>query len=135
MMFHQMSLDEALEAARQESFSSAVTRLNGTTDAQEAKEQGMAAAEAGADQEWVEAAENAVKSIAARLPTFTADDVMELLESYQTKDGRALGPVMTRMAKAAICKKTRETVPCRRKSRHGTDIRVWQSLIYSPSFS
>jgi hypothetical protein len=136
-MFEQLTLEQAIERANQESFSSSISRLNGPLDGVEAKEQGMAAAEAGADRYWVEAAENAVKSVACRQSEFSAADVMDLLDSYgvQTKNGKQLGPVMTRMAKQGICKATSHCPPSHRKSRHAGNQRVWQSLIHSPSFS
>jgi hypothetical protein len=106
----------------------------------EARDLGMERAERGASPEWRETMFELVEQVARQHPTFTTDGVFEALwnipedERPTTPEGRALGPVMIRAAKAGICSKA--DMPARlsrRRSRHAAPLNVWRShLIEQP---
>lgn len=97
-----------------------------------AKEEGMERVDAAADDDWKDAAERAVKDAARSLPEITSDDVMaRIAPDVRTHELRALGPVMSRAAKAGWIRKA-DKAPrlCARPSRHRAPLTVWTSLIY-----
>jgi len=102
-------------------------------EAQAARDRGMRRAESG-NSKWIAEAVAAVRRVAQTHTEFTADDVWDDLESTaddRPRDGRALGPVMRKAAAAKLCRKTNRVQPCRRKTRHYTEIAVWMSLVYT----
>jgi hypothetical protein len=80
---------------------------------------------------WWAAACRAVKEIASKQPTLTADDVLILVESwgYVTTDNRALGPVMNDAKAKGLIKATGQFEPSINKRKHQSPTRIWQSLI------
>jgi hypothetical protein len=97
------------------------------------KAEGMARVDEHANEAWKAAAQRAVLEAARALPQLTADDVMARIDpSTKTRDRRALGPVMTRAAKAGWIEQA-DVLPvkCGRPSRHAAPITVWKSLLFA----
>lgn len=98
--------------------------------AEEAKQDGMARAEAHADTEWQNMALLAVQYVALSKRTFIVDEVWQYIPSnLHTHNLRAMGPVMKRAQKLGWIE------PCghattSRVSAHGTPVTLWQSKIY-----
>jgi hypothetical protein len=94
-------------------------------DAVEAREDGIARADAHADREWKEAAFAAVVCAASAHPTFTADQVWPRIPSeFTTHEPAALGPVMLAASRAGLIRKTGEMRASREPRRH-RDLVVW----------
>ena len=88
------------------------------------RDEGMAAAAAGAGPEWIARAEETVRRVARQAEEFTSDDVWDAgLE--KPAEPRALGPVMLRLAREAVIVPTGEWRASRYSSRHIAPIRVW----------
>lgn len=103
------------------------------TAAQESKEAAIARVGAAADPVWVKAALEAVVYVCERRATFTADAIWWVLEYAGINvpdEPRALGAVMKIAEKVGVCKSTRQFEQTVRPSRHGTDVRVWRSMVY-----
>jgi hypothetical protein len=78
------------------------------------------------DEGWRIEALEAVRRTALRLPSFISDDIWESgLE--QTREDRALGPVMLKAARIGYCRKTDRVRPSVRSHLSGKP--VWESLI------
>lgn len=93
-----------------------------------AAEQGMAQADANADQAWKQAAEAAVLHVARMRVTFTADDVWRqicLSTGVETHEPSALGPIFNRLRRQGVIKTTGEFAVSSRASRHAAPLRVW----------
>lgn len=80
---------------------------------------------------WWAAAHRAIKDIATRQMTITADEVLALIESwgYKTNDNRALGPVMNSAKAKGWIKATSTFEPSSNKRKHQSPTRVWESCI------
>lgn len=80
---------------------------------------------------WWAAACRAVREVASKQATFTADEVLRLVESwgYATTDNRSMGPVMNDAKAKGLIKATGEFEPSINKRKHQSPTRVWQSLI------
>ena len=97
-------------------------------------EQAMAAAYAKASEAWRREARRAIEDLARHRASFIAWEVWQLLaargiETPNGTDGRAMGPLLRYAARKGICARTSETRPTDRVSRHGTEERVWRSLL------
>jgi hypothetical protein len=93
-----------------------------------AAEDGMARADAHADNAWKQAAEAAVLHVARMRVTFTADDVWRQLAvatAVETHEPSALGPILNRLRRQGVIKTTGEFVVSHRASRHAAPLRVW----------
>jgi hypothetical protein len=125
-MITQVTLDDLI------SFSALASRSEGQTEERtKSKAEGMDRAERNADPLWKAAALQVVHDICSECPTFTADDVLERLESLEveTHDNRALGAVMRSCARLGLCQLTDRVQPSRIKIRHCRPVAVWRSLI------
>lgn len=99
----------------------------------------IAAADAGADPAWKEAALNIVEDLATIHDTFTTDEVWDELRvrGLDTPEHRAMGPVMLRAARLGICEvetcdscgTTKVMTKTAREEAHVRDIAVYRSLI------
>lgn len=103
--------------------------------ARSAKQQAMAQVEENADEAWKRIMYGLVVMVARHRPRFTSDDVFEAYyatsQTAQTHEPRALGPLMTRAAKAGVCRLADcRPVNSRRASRHSAPLSVWDSLIF-----
>jgi hypothetical protein len=87
-----------------------------------------------ANSDWKEIAAACVQTAAILNTEFTADDVIELLESEHpevaTHTNRALGPIFLRAEREGLIRNTDRVVKSRLPRRHGRKITVWQSLVF-----
>jgi hypothetical protein len=88
---------------------------------------------ADAGYEWKVWILEAIREVALRHPTFTADDV----EDWRLKHGgpsvherRALGAQMKKAAKAGYCATTNESLASRQRVNNSRPMQVWRSLLY-----
>lgn len=92
------------------------------------KEAAIAKAERGAPTGWLALAEQAVMA-AAELGTFTTDDVWARLGKHGAAgtppEPRALGAVMSKLAKAGRIAATSRYEPSARVACHGRPVRMW----------
>ena len=98
-------------------------------EVERARDLGIATAAAGASPSWKAAARTALRTVAAREPDFTADDVLAELERMgapRTPNLAALGPVFLAAARAGEIVKTGELRRTRFARRH-RDLTVWRS--------
>lgn len=114
-----------------------VHRATAVTDlplfaAREARDEGIARASAKMDPEWSEAAMDAIRSLAVRVPTFIVDDVW-LTGLAKPTEARALGAVMLRAAREGIIRRTKEYRPSAQVGNHANPRVVWASLIHRVS--
>ncbi len=104
--------------------------------AQESKEAAIERVGNAADPVWLKAAVEAVVWICERRADFTADAIWWVLEYAGIavpREPKALGAVMRIVKKVGVGIPTRQFVQTVRKSRNGTDIRVWRSTVYDRS--
>lgn len=104
-------------------------------DAGEAgKRDGMARARRHADPHWWQSMLECGKQIAEAQPYFYSDDVVLLCQKLHpnagTHEPRAIGPLMTKLARLGYCVKTQDTAPPRVPQCHGRPKSVWWSQIY-----
>ena len=96
--------------------------------ATEAREDGIAQADANADDDWREVATHVVDLLAGTGEPFTADHVVAMLEELwpevTTHNLAALGPVFKRAARDGSIVKTGRLVPSRIARRH-RDLVEW----------
>lgn len=91
----------------------------------EARDDGMAAALAGAPDEWGDRARRAVAHLAARRPTtFSSEDLIRLVGMPPAGDGRAVGAILGAAARRGLIQRVGETQATRR-SQHAARIGVW----------
>lgn len=95
-------------------------------EAREAAHTGMDRAEQGAGDEWNAKADEAIRELATRKQTITADDIRAVLPP--TKERRAHGPVMRRALRSGILEKTGTYTSS--TFRNAAPIPVWQSTIF-----
>lgn len=93
----------------------------------ETKEQAIARVESNANGEWLEAARTACLRVANAKPTFTSDDVWDVLEwqNATTHEPKAMGAVLAGLSKAGLIRKTGRYRPTRRAIAHGRDLAEW----------
>lgn len=95
-------------------------------------ETALAKNEAHMDDEWRQAAIDAVYSVARYQPHLTSDDVWDQLAAIglgAPHEPRAIANVMLHARRHGWIVSTDRTVRCRRPSRNATTVRVWQSLL------
>jgi hypothetical protein len=100
-----------------------------------AKVFGMARADLGANPSWSAQMEAHAVAVARAMRFFTSDDVFYRAQLFgmteSTRDQRAFGPVMLRIARAGICRKAdRAPVNSERTTLHSSPRAVWESLIF-----
>ena len=96
-------------------------------DAIRDRDDAMASIEAVTKQQFTECATEAIKTVGRMRMLFTTDDVWDWLATHHgsaAHDNRAIGPIMSRLAKAKIIRPTGDYRPSVR--RHCAPIRVWQ---------
>jgi hypothetical protein len=96
-------------------------------DAQAARDEGMGRAEDHAAPDWKDLAATVALGLALDRPTFTADDVWDVLgsDAPSTHDGRALGPVLVNLARQGRIRRV-GYAPSRR--RHASPIAEWAAI-------
>ena len=77
---------------------------------------------------WRIEAEEAVVTLAKRLPEFTTDEVWDLIEAAPPSEPRALGHVMTAMAARGWIRATDRVRKSRRPECHSRPVQIWESL-------
>ena len=96
------------------------------------KIEGMAAAEAGASQEWKDYAMGTILALARKNREFTADEVWAGL-AHLGIDGpqepRAMGPMMRNAAKLGMITKTGYSRVSQQGTNHARPVAIWKSLI------
>jgi hypothetical protein len=95
------------------------------------KREGMAEVEAGANPEWIAAAEACVRMIVHTGVDFTSDDVRALMHVHfpgvWTRDERVMGPVIGGFARAGVIEKApRLPANSTRKQTHGSLCTYWR---------
>lgn len=84
-----------------------------------------------ADEDWMQAAMEAVERAARKYPLFTTDHVWsELKTGCSTHERRAMGAVMRLAATAGVCRITDHTIKSGRVTCHRRPLRVWRSLYF-----
>lgn len=97
----------------------------------EARDEAMARAYRNAPSVWVVEAHFTIDQLSHRMPELTSDDVWA--ELWKPPEARAIGPVFTRMARDGYIRFSGRYVKSRQVSRHNTEIKVWESLVYRPT--
>lgn len=97
-----------------------------------ARDAALERVEGGTSMTWARWADEAVRYVARRQQFFCSDDLW-LAGLDKPREPRAMGPVMLRAVKAGICRRTEMTRSSKIPSQHAQPIRVYESLIYSPS--
>lgn len=112
------------------------TPTQGTLDlgaSREARDQGIAKVEMGADASWLDQAEAAIRTIARERAEFTSDDVWRRVG--KPPEPRALGAVFNHLAKAGVIRRTGRYQATAQVSRHSAPIAIWQSLTFGHALS
>lgn len=93
------------------------------------KQEGIELVYRHADTDWKRAAADQLFIIAQQQRHFTSDDILIPLEKkgIVTGDNRAIAAVLQSAARMNLIKSTDRFVRCRRPSRHGAPIMVWES--------
>ena len=106
--------------------------------AQMAKMQAMAEVEANADYQWKECVEEVIKDICKELGfggKFTTDLVWEKMETIfpnqSTHEPRAMGPLMSKMSKMGIIRKTNTYKDSERVECHARPLQIWSVSIFN----
>ncbi|MGH9095125.1 MAG: hypothetical protein ACRDXE_08185 [Acidimicrobiales bacterium] len=84
-----------------------------------------------ADEEWRQSARQAVRDIAGRQATLTADDLWAA-GLAKPREARASGPVFLWAAKQGLIEDTGRTGRTSQANCHGMPRRIWRSKIYKP---
>lgn len=98
-------------------------------DAAIAREQALRQVDENADPDWKDLALDAVRRTCEQRSDFISDDVWEVGELPQTREDRALGPVMLRASRLGWCVKTDRVRPSKRSHLSGKP--VWRSLLHA----
>jgi hypothetical protein len=87
--------------------------------------EGMASVEANADLEWIEAAESIVRNLTVGT-RFIGEQIVDLVNSrgFVTHDLRAMGPILQRLGRGGVIRKTGEYRAAR--TSHGSPKPIWQ---------
>lgn len=96
--------------------------------AERAKQEGIEVVYRNANTTWKRAAADQLMKVIAKQRTFTSDDVLIPLEQQGivTKDNRAIAAILQSAARMNLIKATDKFIRCRRKSRHGAPVMVWE---------
>lgn len=91
-------------------------------------DEALIAVEIAADPEWFATCEEAVRTLAKRNDRFTTDDVWDLLDGsgVSTKEPRAMGAVVRKIAAEGVIASTGEYWLSRRPESHRRPMRVWR---------
>lgn len=99
----------------------------------EAKNEGMARAEAHAPQDWRKLARLSAIAVARTQKEFTADDVWKALGGNKPPEPRALGGIMNGLVIDGYIKATDRVKKTTQVSRHRGLVKVWESVIFGQS--
>ena len=103
----------------------AVTPVPTPSEGSQARDRAMRAVEQNTDPEWSNVAEQVLRDMAASGEPFITDWLWPVLEQAGVvcHDNRALGPIVRRLAKQGVIRKTGVYVPSTR--RHMTPVPEW----------
>jgi hypothetical protein len=99
------------------------------TDAHAERDEAMGRAQQGTEPDWAEAAITAIRDLRDDRPTFTPDDVWDLLTERKVRpprEPRALGPILKAMANGPAAT-IRPVGFVESRRRHGAPIRVYEA--------
>jgi hypothetical protein len=101
-------------------------------EAERLKQDGMARADANADDRWRLTTDSIIRVLAARKPVFTTDDVHEALATTgaTTHDNRAIGARMQSAARQGLIEITDRVQKSERPACHRRPVAIWRSLVY-----
>lgn len=96
---------------------------------EKAKQEGIELVYRHADTLWKKEAAKRLLEVATRQRRFTSDDILISLENkgVTTGDNRALAAILQSANRMGLITSTDTFVRCRRPSRHGAPIMMWQS--------
>lgn len=99
------------------------------TTAVQARDEAMSAISRNTSREFSEAAQAAIRIVAAHKDTFLVDDVWVVLElDSEPHDRRALGPEMIKAVKMGVIERTNEFRPSTQVQCHANPRRVWRAV-------
>lgn len=100
--------------------------------AERKKQEGMEVVYRNADTQWKRAAAERLRYLVENRKTFTSDDILTYLEAkgIVTGDNRAMGALMQSASRVGLICATERFVRCKRPSRHGAPIMVWESQVF-----
>ena len=98
---------------------------------EKAKQEGIELVFRNADTSWKKAAAKQLLAVAKKKKSFTSDDILIPLETagIVTTDNRAIAAILQSAARMNLIKATDIFVRCKRKSRHGAPVMMWESLV------
>jgi hypothetical protein len=96
----------------------------------QARDEAMLQAYRNAPSIWIVEAHMTIDRLSHSLPEITSDDVWG--ELWKPPEPRAIGPVFTKMARDGYIRFSGRYVKSRQVSRHNTEIKVWESLVFRP---
>lgn len=105
-----------------------------------ARDEAIARVEVAADEQWKEAARDAVRMLAASVAEFTTDDVWQAMgmpwyASSHTTERRAMGAIMRAARREGIIAPSGEFRKSIRRICHASPKRVWRSTTFPASTS
>ena len=97
---------------------------------QDSLEDALEAVEAAADPRWIDTCEKFVRHLASLGGRFTTDDVWNLLDEtgLTTKEPRAMGAVIRKMAAARVIIGAGEYWVSQRPECHQRPVKVWRGI-------
>lgn len=101
-------------------------------DARRRRDKAIDTVEAAADSSWKEAADYAIRKVAATRTEFTTDDIWQVLHDMSIeapREPRALGASMRRAAAAGVIEPTNRIERSARPVCHAAPKRVWRSRV------
>jgi hypothetical protein len=100
-------------------------------EAHRQRDEAMERIEEHASDEWKSMVMDGLLALARSMEEFTSDDLLVHLgdPAGDVHDMRALGPMFRRANSYGWISATKRFVPCKRPSRHGAPIRVWESVL------
>lgn len=96
------------------------------------KQEGIEVVYRHADTQWKRAASERLIDVINRQRRFTSDDILIYLEAkgIVTGDNRAIAAILQSAARVGLISGTDTFVRCRRPSRHGAPIMMWESNVF-----
>ena len=101
--------------------------------AEKKKQEGIELVYKHANTTWKRAAADRLRWLVENRRMFTSDDILEHLEAkgIVTGDNRAIAAILQSAGRVGLISSTDKFVRCRRPSRHGAPIMVWESNVFN----
>jgi hypothetical protein len=103
-----------------------------TAEAKKQRDEAVENVELWADPNWVDGALTLGRQIAKDTPEFTSDELWRR-GLPKPREPRALGPVMSTLAREGFIEPTDRLVNTEQVLRHAAPVRVWRSRVYRAS--